>query len=255
MARPGKYIDGIYNYCDRWCERCPFTQRCRSFAMEKAMERHMARRDKQNAEFWAAMQRTLGDALNDVAKQVESLAPEPEPKPKSKRRSSKSDPFDDPAERPVRRHPLAKLTMQYSDAADEWFDAHKQLAKLFDKHPQENPLADAASVIRWYQLFIHVKLCRALSGVLRVHEEDRDDLVDEYGNPYPKDSDGSAKIAIIAMERSIGAWSFMREHYPNEKEPILKLMAMLYRARTLADQTFPDARAFHRPGFDDASGD
>src|SRR5580693_4929295 len=26
-----KFIDGIFNYCDRWCERCYFTGRCRVF--------------------------------------------------------------------------------------------------------------------------------------------------------------------------------------------------------------------------------
>ena len=23
-----RFISGIYNYCDRWCERCRMTQRC-----------------------------------------------------------------------------------------------------------------------------------------------------------------------------------------------------------------------------------
>ena len=245
MATRGKYIDGIYSYCDSWCERCPFTKRCRNFAMQRAMERHMARRDRQNAEFWAAMERTLGDALGEVAKQAESLAPEV----KSTKKHAKSDFFEDPAERPVRRHPLAKLSMQYHDAADEWWETHPELK------PDESPLGDAVAIIRWYQVFIHVKLCRALSGLIKVHEEDEDDeeLLDENGKPYPKDSDGSAKIAIIAMERSIGAWSVMREHLPMEKESILRLMALLYRIRALADQHFPAARAFHRPGFDDVA--
>lgn len=26
------FIVGIFNYCDRWCERCPLTNRCRLFA-------------------------------------------------------------------------------------------------------------------------------------------------------------------------------------------------------------------------------
>lgn len=24
----GRFITGIYNYCDYWCARCPFTQQC-----------------------------------------------------------------------------------------------------------------------------------------------------------------------------------------------------------------------------------
>jgi hypothetical protein len=26
-------ISGIYNYCDRWCERCPFTLRCATYSV------------------------------------------------------------------------------------------------------------------------------------------------------------------------------------------------------------------------------
>ncbi len=28
----------IYNYCDRWCERCLYTDRCRIFVMEKTLK-------------------------------------------------------------------------------------------------------------------------------------------------------------------------------------------------------------------------
>ncbi len=29
-----KYISGVYNYCDRWCERCPLSDRCFSYQKE-----------------------------------------------------------------------------------------------------------------------------------------------------------------------------------------------------------------------------
>jgi hypothetical protein len=35
MAR--RYIDFISAYCDRWCERCPFTERCSNFAVTSAL--------------------------------------------------------------------------------------------------------------------------------------------------------------------------------------------------------------------------
>jgi len=31
-----KFISGIHNYCDRWCERCHFTERCEVYAAEEA---------------------------------------------------------------------------------------------------------------------------------------------------------------------------------------------------------------------------
>ena len=32
------FIVGVYNFCDRWCERCPLTSRCRVFADVAEME-------------------------------------------------------------------------------------------------------------------------------------------------------------------------------------------------------------------------
>ncbi|MDE6450742.1 MAG: hypothetical protein K2L23_00325, partial [Odoribacter sp.] len=37
QEEPG-FIPGIYNYCDRWCERCGLQLRCISFVMGKRME-------------------------------------------------------------------------------------------------------------------------------------------------------------------------------------------------------------------------
>lgn len=31
-AEAQRFIEGIYNYCDRWCQRCPFTSRCLHYA-------------------------------------------------------------------------------------------------------------------------------------------------------------------------------------------------------------------------------
>ena len=32
LLKDERLIPGIYNYCDRWCERCSFTSRCLNFA-------------------------------------------------------------------------------------------------------------------------------------------------------------------------------------------------------------------------------
>src|SRR5262245_58416083 len=36
LAKDPNFISGIYNYCDRWCERCAFTSRCFLYATEKS---------------------------------------------------------------------------------------------------------------------------------------------------------------------------------------------------------------------------
>src|SRR5439155_24301861 len=73
MPGRGKYIDGIFNYCDRWCERCPFTSRCRSFDMEKRMRKIIERKEQENAQYWTAMEKVLGEAIDPAIKEADHL--------------------------------------------------------------------------------------------------------------------------------------------------------------------------------------
>ena len=34
MSAEPDMIPGIYNYCDRWCERCAYTSRCLQYQIE-----------------------------------------------------------------------------------------------------------------------------------------------------------------------------------------------------------------------------
>jgi hypothetical protein len=52
-----------------------------------------------------------------------------------------------------------------------------------------------------------------------------------------------------AMERSMSAWSQIREQHP--EQVVLDRMTELARLRSLADRVFPHARDFIRPGLDD----
>jgi hypothetical protein len=85
---------------------------------------------------------------------------------------------------------------------------------------------------------------RAIEADLRKRPEILDGLL--------RDSDGSAKVALIAIDRSIAAWGAMRNHFPEQEDTILDLLVHLDRLRRKIEKTFPDARAFVRPGFDTA---
>jgi hypothetical protein len=253
-----KYIDGIFNYCDRWCERCPFTTRCRSFAMGRAIERDLRRKEQENAAFWDAMDKACGDALTELTRQHDALPTGREAKPEDARAGG--DEFDDDVddviddredkaafgrkiereEKAARAHPLSRQAEEYLWAAHRWLERRRE------RVPDE--IADAFDVIAWYHMFISAKLQRAVSGLIEQEDEQR---VDEEGVPYPKDSDGSAKIAVIAIERSFAAWSLVRDRLEKEGKTAAKMMGMLLRLRAAAERYFPDARKFHRPGFDD----
>jgi hypothetical protein len=73
---------------------------------------------------------------------------------------------------------------------------------------------------------------------------------EEKDNDFPSDSDGSAKIALIALDRSIGAWAVILHSNNLHGEGVLEIISFLDRLRQAVEGTFPGARSFVRPGFD-----
>src|SRR5215467_16382740 len=52
LANNPDLISGVYNYCDRWCERCPLTSRCLVYATEQEDNDSPRSRDLHNESFW-----------------------------------------------------------------------------------------------------------------------------------------------------------------------------------------------------------
>jgi len=88
---------------------------------------------------------------------------------------------------------------------------------------------------------------RALSG--RLDEQETADCID-----FPRDSDGSAKVALIGVDRSIAAWRLVQLALPEREVSIVPLILQLERLRHSIEKTFPYAREFVRPGFDEILG-
>ncbi|HET6854835.1 MAG TPA: hypothetical protein VFH46_21220 [Pyrinomonadaceae bacterium] len=239
LANNPDLISGIYNYCDRWCERCPLTSRCLVYATEQEDDDSPESRDVRNEAFW----RKLGAIFLETREMVVEWAREA--------RVDLTGPAEGEEKRSHRRrqlidnHPLAKSGKKYANAASDWFREFDQTIEISDLRATENErehLEDAREVIQWYQYQIAVKTIRALSG--RREEEDPE-LAD-----FPKDSDGSAKVALIGIDRSIAAWRLMQLSLPERADSIVTLILQLERLRYRLENGFPQARRFIRPGFD-----
>lgn len=257
LARDPRFIPGVYNYCDRWCERCPLSNCCLNYAMEKERdEGDPASRDLTNEKFWNKLHETFRETIEMVqadakARGIELEDPELRAEVVAQERAERR--------RAAKNRPLARAAMAYGKAVDDWLATAKPLfeakiaelktqvsLEIGDPKAEVEKLSEFTDVIRWYQHFIYVKLCRAIDA--RAHEELE---TDEEMKRFPKDSDGSAKIALIAMDRSIEAWSGLRTALgADEADAMLTLLAKLAAIRREAEKLFPQARAFVRPGFD-----
>lgn len=246
------HIPGIYNYCDRWCERCPFTSRCLNFEMSEEKFGDLQDSDISNEVFWQRLSETLQETMSMLIEMAEERGID------LNSLEEEADQNSPLAEKPV-VHIIAHMANSYINTVDEWFDenvyifednagqpaAVSALDSGSDEIGQEETvtLIDSVEVIRWYQHQIYVKLQRALHSV--GNEEF------EVLHGFPKDSDGSAKVALIGMDRSISAWGKMIKYFPHLEDTILGIIAHLERLRRRAENEFPAARAFVRPGFDE----
>ena len=285
------FIPGIYNYCDRWCERCPLTARCRVFAIEENRNRG----DDFHAAFWKTFDDRAESELQtwndedfaeDSSERDETLLPELE----ALDNELDSDDTDlDDTDAAVDSDPLIRLAQDYSRRANEWLTEHvhdEEPTESQSDSPPEQQIGreEALDIIRWYLHQIEVKLWRALHSMYehneeldQLHDEDQDEEDrDEEGQVEEKqgeedeseedeseedlysalvsaarnDRDGSAKVALIGIERSLGAWTILREEFAGQDQAIRDLQRTLGQLRRLLDQRLPGARVFQRPGFD-----
>ncbi len=250
LANNPNFISGIYNYCDRWCERCPFTSRCMVYASEKEDDDGDPQtRDITNEAFWRKLASIFEETKQMTAdwaaeagvdlSQVDVAASEQ----REKRRSDAA------------RDELAVAAKDYASAVTKWFTGFDQVLNATDLAPNEvetdelEQMEDAREVIHWYQYQIAVKLMRALSSrsnEAEWHTEDDDEA---------KDSDGSAKVALIAIGRSVSAWRLMQICLPERADSIIPMILELEKLRQRSELRFPKARDFVRPGFDEVLGD
>jgi len=231
LANNPDLISGIYNYCDRWCERCPLTSRCLVYATEQEDNDSPENRDIRNEAFWRKLNAIFQETREMIVDWAQKAGVDlnANTDEDGTRHSRKRQLVDN--------HPLTKLGKKYANSASDWF-------REFDQTVEVSDLEDAREVIQWYQYQIAVKTMRALSGR-------KEELDDPEGEDLPKDSDGSAKVALIGIDRSIAAWRMIQLSSPEWLEAIVPLILQLERLRQRLERSFPQAQGFVRPGFDE----
>jgi len=143
------------------------------------------------------------------------------------------------AEKEVKEHALVQTAEAYFIKTMKWFEdsealfkakeeelnlkARLELPNAPDPHAEATEVKDLLEVVQWYHTLIFAKVRRAVDGAVRG--------VPEIIADMPRDSDGSAKIALISIDRSIAAWARLRAHFPEQKDTILDTLVQLDRLR------------------------
>ena len=268
----GRYIDGVSDYCDRWCERCPLAGRCRlrSFELELGDLADPADTEAdRRARFWRALKTVYGvDPGGELrpadAETVESVWSGDAESAEIYEEAETDDWDPDPPEFVPRRpnHPLAEAAKRLAVDHLKWLREHGEAAQIACDaaavHPCGVTPADALDVVRWYGVQLGPKLQRAANGAAKAEDRDGDELGREFA---ARDRDGSAKVALIDAERAFGGWTVLRDVLPAAlparraefAAEIADFQRRLATLRAEIDRAFPGARTFIRPGFDDGT--
>ena len=247
-------IVGVHNYCDGWCDRCGFANRCVvNMSRPRELERpgadplldHLKERFDE-VKTLVARRSTLSmeEVLNNL----------PEPGPEDQAEFRRQD-----TRRKVRRRndPILREAQSYSGLARAWMEAEADgmcthADALVRRAHVDNVdgiastelsrLLDAVEIVRHDCFLIFVKLHRAIDGF-----EERGQTPDH--DPIQNDYNGSAKLALTCIDRSEGAWRAIGRWYPG-CGAATALAEQLAALRAAVEQRLPFARAFLRPGFD-----
>jgi hypothetical protein len=104
------------------------------------------------------------------------------------------------------------------------------------------PPGEAIQIIEWHRFQIAGKLSRALRSCEPVDAGSGDASVQT-------DTNGSAKVALLAVEQTLDAW-FELMHLGRNTAGIVNIVMCLSALRDGLESAFPAARRFARPGFD-----
>ena len=255
------FIPFIHNYCDRWCEKCRFVDRCRVGYEEL------------DAEKGGFKERTLEESMVEATENmrktlelIESIMREQGIDPDEVRKELAQQEQEDPRQQrrqEVREHPLSVMARDYAVASMDWREEQEEALKavfhdLGHKAEMniapEKQLADAErfdaalELLSRYGLAIASKTDRALMG-----REDDFGLA-EGEDEYQDDYNGSAKVARILMERSLMAWGTVLEIAPELSDSALPIVVSLERIHRMLLEEFPHTEKFIRPGFDGPEG-
>lgn len=247
-------ISGIHNYCDRWCERCIYTSKCAVF--ESTSKLSSEQLDMDNNEFWDNLSSNFKQTVDLLKKEAEkrgidfSEIENYEPSEQEKQNELRKKDFTKNHNITALSRKYSKLTLAFTKDEVDFPEKVRELVKqghLGVKSPEQivettAEIADAFEVVQWFMFFIEVKLQRALSGKCDEEEDTFD---------YPKDSDGSAKIALIAIEKSMAAYAKLHSYFPEQEDTILNALSLLQQIKRVAELEFPNAYNFVRPGFDE----
>jgi len=225
----GQYVPGVYNYCDAWCQRCRFQDRCQVFSTRSRMEAALAYGGDGHAAFGE-------DHADDRATPQPWRATFEDPGEPTPAQTAAFQARADQIDALTDADPMVIQARAYAT------DTEEALLGLRLNVAGDPILSTALDTISWHDFLLFVKMSRAVSSQLDNDNED---------DPVQSDANGTAKLVRLLIRESRDAWEVLAQVGSSESDELARgMIARLEALDALVDVRFPRAMDFVRPGFD-----
>lgn len=260
------YIPGIYEFCDRWCDRCTLREKCMSYAIGRKLEQkgdfdfeeEMAR-EEDNSNIWIRF-KNLFESTYVVLQQLadekgidfEDLCHSENINKEALMKDYDMEVIqqDDEAELYIESSDITKIVLIYEELSERCLEVIYELIDEKDKQKtvggntvEDIRIENELDIISWYVDILESKTRRALFGYFMYY-----DALEEGGKK--SDFNGSAKVALLAIEYTLNAWENIRSSFKDLDRDISHIQVVLKQLVQDIEKQFPKAREFRRPGFD-----
>lgn len=256
-------ISGIYNYCDRWCEKCAYTNRCLLFKQEAEIEIKQIIKDENNPHLWV---KDAADDFQEASDQVNKFMDEEDEEYEEFGKNDFDDENDDDDnfERNFLNEEIIDegrpstflkdtdnpLIMLSEKLFKDFFDYY-ELLKL--KYPDElqikkpqSTLQQNLNILGWYTPQIHVKIrmCYWNKHKLSKSKDAEFAEIDE------EMLNVSSRIAFIGIKKCIAALNFLYQQKAELQSETKAILHNVIQIKNIFIKEFPVAQTYKRPYFD-----
>ncbi|MDP3149665.1 MAG: hypothetical protein Q8N83_11115 [Ignavibacteria bacterium] len=243
-------IPGIFNYCDRWCERCVYSNRCLVFQKESEQKiKHILKdEDPDDPTIFAQdIADNFREALETLNKMMEGMD--------DKIHLDEAADLDDDFEKII--EPNMKMFDLHTKSNDFFKECsifikkiETHLSNQNDEFMRENKeqklLAEVVAVLSWYSPQILVKCKRANFSLKEMNL-----AVDEEMRGYAtEDLNVTLKIAYLGIKKCLQVLTDLYNHMNEFSDEIIELLVIGSNTEKELLKLFPEIPSYKRPYFD-----
>lgn len=242
-AKSGDFISSIYNYCDRWCEKCKFTEKCLNFRMidNKIKSQNSNGNTNEPINNIEDSLKLAMELIQDITKELNVKINDSEEKEiqnEQKRIDTK-----------IKENSIIRQCRRYSKAVNDFLNDNSLYfgkilgCEILSGDDSISKEKEAVEIIMWYNYMIEVKFARTLHGYYSKLDEEDDNY--DYDDKLV-----SARITIYSIDRLMAAWYFIYTTYSTYEENAKDFLVMLAKIKNEIEQFIPEVVAYKRPYFD-----